>query len=61
MGGGGSSHLYHSIIYHQFVWLRVREEPQWQGASLEKWSMLFFRQRILLTLQDNNKHFQDGI
>ena len=28
---------------------------------LEKWSMLFFRQRILLTLQDHNKHFQDGI
>ena len=24
---------------------------------LEKWVMLFFRQRILLDLQDHNKHF----
>ncbi len=28
---------------------------------LEKWAMLFFRQRILLTLQDHNKHFCCGI
>ena len=28
---------------------------------LEKWAMLFFRQRILLTLQDHNKHFCYGI
>ncbi len=24
---------YHTIIYHQFVSMRVREEPHWQGAS----------------------------
>ncbi len=27
---------YHTIIYHQFVRLRVREEPHWQGASIVK-------------------------
>ncbi len=25
--------FYHTIIYHQFVRVRLREEPHWQGAS----------------------------
>ncbi len=25
--------FYHTIIYHQFLRVRVREEPHWQGAS----------------------------
>ena len=25
--------FYHTIIYHQFVRVRVREEPHWQGTS----------------------------
>ena len=28
--------FYQTIIYHQFVWVRVREEPHWQGASPNK-------------------------
>ena len=26
--------FYYTIIYHQFVWMIVREEPHWQGASV---------------------------
>ena len=22
------------VIYHQFVWARVKEQPHWQGASV---------------------------
>ena len=28
--------FYHTMIYHQFVRVRVREEPHWQGASISK-------------------------
>ena len=31
------------------------------ALHLEEWAMLFFRQRILLTLQDHDKHFRYGI
>ncbi len=27
---------YHTIIYHQFVRMRVRKEPHWQGSSVEE-------------------------
>ncbi len=53
MGGGGYSHFkifwHHTIIYHQFVWLRVREEPHWQGASnsnAQKINAIFSRQTL---------------
>ena len=26
----------HTIIYRQFVWLSVKEEPHWQGASMSE-------------------------
>ena len=32
-----------------------------KALLLEKWAMLFFRKRIVLTLQDHNKHFCYGI
>ena len=29
--------LSYTIIYHQFLWVSVREEPHWQGASMQKY------------------------
>ncbi len=29
----------YTIIYHQFVRVRVKEEPYWQGASEDKWRL----------------------
>ncbi len=28
--------FYRTIIFHQFVWMRVKEEPHWQGTSIVK-------------------------
>ncbi len=32
--------FYHTMIYHQFVRERVREEPHWQGASIPKYKLI---------------------
>ncbi len=40
----------HTIIYHQVLWMRVREEPHWQGASflkLRSWDLTLFGMWIL--------------
>ena len=34
--------FYHTMIYYQFVRVRVREEPQWQGASMYNSSLIIF-------------------
>ncbi len=34
-GPTGTKQFYHTMIYHQFLWMRVREEPHWQGASMQ--------------------------